>query len=593
MTKNILLLAALTAAAASTHAGPAIQLDDATFYATPASTPNSHGELLSYRPVVVNLKGSSVTSASVNAWNVKYTSRADMATASDMASVATGTVFVPRSGVKGVILYAIGTHGLGVQCAASRQLLAGTDYETANIAAALKAGYAVLVTDYAGYTSGKRPSYMVGESEGRNVLDIFKAAQQIPNSGVKASSKVAIWGYSQGGQASAFAAQLAPSYTPEMTVVGVASGGTIADFVPTAHKLNKQNGASFLFQTILGLNQEYGDAAIPYAASVTDDPAQLAKLEKVRSECVFEALFDYQNQDLAQYTKPSVTLETLMARPEVAATLEEQKLGKTKVDFPVYLYHGAADEFIPLGQSFELKKRWCALASNVKYDLYPGEHIITQFQGAGPALAWITDRFNNVPATNTCGISTPPADTSNPTTGNILVSMKTWPLTAQVTIKGLNQTVYLPSDSTFSAESDINAKVLTGSLKVPDFKQSLKILGIGAQIGLKVTPVGDTAGTVELGRDGTLKVNAVAKADITVTSVWGIPFGECKTDKPVEFPLNYTGPLSGLGAGLTFTGTTTFPQIKGCFISAILSALMSGTGQQYTFAVNPPTPKAN
>jgi pimeloyl-ACP methyl ester carboxylesterase len=593
MTRKLLSLATLTLSVATAHAAPVIQLDDATFYATPAATPNSHGELLSYRPAAVNLKGSDLSSANVNAWNVKYTTHADVDAASGVQSVATGTVFVPKSGAKGVILYAVGTHGLGAQCAPSRQLSAGVDYEIANIAAALKAGYAVLVTDYMGYTSGKRPSYMVGASEGRSVLDIFKAAQQIPGSGVKASYKVAIWGYSQGGQASAFAAQLAPSYAPEITVVGVASGGTIADFVPTANHLNKRNGSSFLFQTILGLNEEYGESGIPFNAALTDNQEQRTSLLKVRSQCVFEALYDYQNQDLAQYTKPGFTLDALIARPDVAATLEAQKLGKTKVNFPVYLYHGAADEFIPLSQSFELKKRWCALANNVKFDLYPGEHIITQFQGAGPALAWITDRFNNAPATNTCHITTPPVDTSNPTTGNIIVSMKAWPLTAQVTIKGMNQTVHLPSDSTFSSESDVNAKVLNGSLQVPDFKQSMKILGIGAQIGLKIAPVGDASGTVELGRDGSLKVAGVAKADITVTSVWGIPFGQCKTEKPVLFPLNYTGPLSGLGAGLTFSGTTTFPPIKGCIISAIISSLMSGAGQQYTFAVNPPAPKAN
>ena len=68
-------------------------------------------------------------------------------------------------------------------------------------------------------------------------------------------------------------------------------------------------------------------------------------------------------------------------------------------------------------------------------------------------------------------------------------------------------------------------------------------------------------------------------------------FGECKTVSPVQFPLTFDGPVSSLGnGGLTFTGTTTFPQIKGCFISAILTTMMSGSGQTYTFGVTPPAP---
>jgi hypothetical protein len=59
----------------------------------------------------------------------------------------------------------------------------------------------------------------------------------------------------------------------------------------------------------------------------------------------------------------------------------------------------------------------------------------------------------------------------------------------------------------------------------------------------------------------------------------------------VQFPIVFDGPVSSLGnGGLVFTGTTTFPQIKGCAISAILSALMSGSGQTYSFAVAPPAP---
>jgi hypothetical protein len=71
----------------------------------------------------------------------------------------------------------------------------------------------------------------------------------------------------------------------------------------------------------------------------------------------------------------------------------------------------------------------------------------------------------------------------------------------------------------------------------------------------------------------------------------GIPFGRCVTATPVEFPIDFDGPLSSFGNGnLTFKGTVAFPKITGCFISGILSAFMSGSGQTFEFNVSPPAP---
>jgi len=110
-------------------------------------------------------------------------------------------------------------------------------------------------------------------------------------------------------------------------------------------------------------------------------------------------------------------------------------------------------------------------------------------------------------------------------------------------------------------------------------------------VGIRVTPAGKVAGSVNVDNDGLLHIKAKAPVNITVTSVLGIPFGECKTVTPVEFPINFDGPISSLGNGnLNFTGSVSFPQIKGCFISGILTGLMSGNGQTYNFNVAPPAP---
>src|SRR5207253_2866737 len=80
--------------------------------------------------------------------------------------------------------------------------------------------------------------YLVGESEGRNGLDALRAAERIAGSGVSVNSPVGISGYSQGGQAAAWAAELQPSYAPEQHLQGVLAGGTPTDMLLEVNHLN-------------------------------------------------------------------------------------------------------------------------------------------------------------------------------------------------------------------------------------------------------------------------------------------------------------------------------------------------------------------
>lgn len=581
-------LAALACALGTASAAPVEGPTDMRFYDAPATVAGQHGDLISYRGTTVNLGAGSPTT---KAWNVLYQSTDSRGA----ANVVTGTVIVPTTpwtggGERPVVSYAVGTHGLAQRCAPSLQLSQGKDYEAANISAALKAGYAVLVSDYQGYTNGATPTYLAGASQGNAVLDIVRAATQVPLSGITSSAKVAIWGYSQGGQSAAWAAQRQAAYAPGVKLTAVAAGGVPADFPTTARYLDGSTGASFLLGGVIGLAQQYPEA-IPLSTLANADGQ--ATIARGKQQCVFESLFDLQNDKLSQYTVGNQSLDQLLAaKPEINTVVQAQNLGADKVSVPLYQYHGKADEFIPLAQTVALKKKYCGKFSNVTFDTYPSEHIATQFQAAPYVLSWLADRFAGKTTLGTClTLNAEPKSTAYPPGGNLVVGLDKWPLTASVGLKTLGQTVNLPTTSTFTAEADVTQPRLSGTLNVPAFKQTISIIGLPISVGLQITPVGNASGTVNLDTEGQLKIRGNAQANITITSVLGIPFGECKTEKPVDFPLVFDGPVSSLGnGGLTFQGTTTFPTIKGCMISAILSAMMSGSGQTYSFTVAPPAP---
>ena len=380
--------------------GPAGQ----AFYTPPSPLPAGvHGNLIWYRPATVNL---GLTSPGQNAWTMLYQSQS----VNGQTDAVTGTLIVPTaawtgSGPRPVVDFGVGTQGLSQASAPSEQLVAGTDYENGDIIDALGKGWAVVVTDYAGYTNNSVPDYIVGPSEGHAMLDAFSAATQIPGVGVNASAPVAIWGYSQGGGASAWAAQLAPTYSPSTNVVGDASGGVPSDLVAVANNLNGSTYAAFLLYSIIGLNQDY-----PSQMNLSNytNAAGVSAINTALSDNLVQATTAFSGAKLESYTvnNPATgvpwTLAQLLAVPSIASTVAAQSLGGTPITVPVYQYHAASDSVIPLAQAEALDKTYCSQGVKVQFVTYPGDHVTGDSEAAPDVINWINNRLNGVAAPSNC-----------------------------------------------------------------------------------------------------------------------------------------------------------------------------------------------
>ncbi len=360
-----------------------------------------HGMLIWYRPASLRLGPGA---PGVQAWTVLYTSRS----VAGQPDAVTGTVIVPTapwtgSGPRPVVDYAVGTQGLDQASAPSLQLAAGTEYEEIGIDAALRHGWAVEATDYAGYTNGATPDYAVGPSEGHAVLDIAAAALQIPGSGVSARAPVVIWGYSQGGGASAWAAQLEPSYEGWMRLIGDAAGGVPSNLAETAEGLNGGLAAAFLLYAAIGLNTDY-PSQIALASHL--NAAGLVAVADAEHEGLAGALAEFAGRNVDPYLSGGLTLEQLLAIPQVADVIEAQLLGQQPITVPMFHYHGTNDEIVPFDQDAELNAAYCAFGDTVDWQTYPGGHVTTYVQGMTPAVAWIAGRFAGEPAPDNCTSAT-------------------------------------------------------------------------------------------------------------------------------------------------------------------------------------------
>jgi pimeloyl-ACP methyl ester carboxylesterase len=102
----------------------------------------------------------------------------------------------------------------------------------------LARGYAIAVTDYQGLGTPGDHAYMVGRVLGMNVLDAMRCARALEPHELPGDGSAGVIGYSEGGAAAAWAAQLQPEYAPEVALAGVparASAGPSSRFSsPTA-----------------------------------------------------------------------------------------------------------------------------------------------------------------------------------------------------------------------------------------------------------------------------------------------------------------------------------------------------------------------
>nr|WP_245975797.1 lipase family protein [Amycolatopsis palatopharyngis] len=389
-----LLVTAAPGAVQATPAPPAPAEDP--FYTPPDPLPAvAAGEILRLRSVDVFAEPLRLLPAPVRAWQLLYRSTS----ASGAPNAVSGTLLVPptpwQDGPRPLVTYAVGTHGLGDSCAPSYKLRTGTENEIALIAQALFKGWAVVLTDYEGLGTPGTHTYATGQSEGRAMLDAARAAANVPGAGLSSSGPVGIFGYSQGGQAAAFAAELQPSYAPDVRVVGAAPGGVPADLAEVAEF--NEGGAAFglVIGAAIGLATAYPE--VPFAEILNERGRAL--VERVEQACVVELGAAAPFGRLQDF----VTVPDPLSDPRWQTRLTDNKAGQHRPGVPVFLYHAAYDELIPYRTGKALLARYCDLGATVQWQRIPlAEHIIGVSVGGPIAMEWLGSRFAGKPARNTC-----------------------------------------------------------------------------------------------------------------------------------------------------------------------------------------------
>lgn len=395
---TVVLAVCATIGAAQLAPAVAAEPERPPFYEAPATLPERNGDVIRHEPMSYLLDPAGAAGLHHSATRVLYrsTNRTD-----DPIAVS-GTVLVPRTpwigpGKRPIIGYAVGTQGIGDDCAPSRLFSEGIEYEGVFMAGLLARGYALAVTDYEGLGTDGMHTYMDRASQGHAVLDMVRAAQRLPGSGLSSANPVGLYGYSQGGGAAASAAELAATYAPELKVKGAVVGAVPADLTVLPDNLDGSLWAEFLWFAISGLSASYDLDLAPYVNARGSE-----FLEEISDDCVFD-LFNAALSNSTDFTVDGSSLAELSAQEPFRSILDDQRIGRIAPDVPVLVTHSRLDDTIPYRTGRQLARDWCDGGANVRLstNLTP-LHLGGMLNNSTEVYGFLEARFAGLPAISNC-----------------------------------------------------------------------------------------------------------------------------------------------------------------------------------------------
>jgi len=178
------------------------------------------------------------------------------------------------------------------------------------------------------------------------------------------------------------------------------SGGVPADVRTVAESLDGSAiGEGLQLYALIGLQKAY-PGRFPLDGSLSSEG--LATKASLKQQCVVQTLAGFPFRRFTDYSTGE-TIRQFDARPDVAAVYAEDDLTtRPAPTVPVFQYHAALDEIVPIGQARTLNATWCAAGTRTVFGIVPGDHVIGETTGLPAALGWLAERFAGRPVLTSC-----------------------------------------------------------------------------------------------------------------------------------------------------------------------------------------------
>ncbi|MFC6010737.1 lipase family protein [Nocardia lasii] len=356
----------------------------------------AEGTILRARPVELAEFG--VIPVRVRAWQLLYRTT-DL---NGVPEACVTTVIVPLDGV------APGAPLLSFQCAidaisarafpsyalrrGSRAIGTVAHLELLCFADALRRGWAISIPDHEGMLG----AWGAPREPGYRALDGIRATLTFAPAGLESGAQVGLWGYSGGGLATAWAAEMAPTYAPELDIVGAVLGSPVGDLVSTFHRLNGGLHAGLPTLVVAGLRRVYPAFDELIATHFSDEGR--AVLDKAAQSTTVAAVLRLARYNVDRNSTTPMT--EILALEAMLAVFADLTLGDHVPSTPLLVVQSVRDQIIAIDDIDALVGRYRDQGAHVTYLRdRTSEHLSLLPVSTPLSLNWLGDRFDGVPVT--------------------------------------------------------------------------------------------------------------------------------------------------------------------------------------------------
>ncbi|MBB5914022.1 alpha-beta hydrolase superfamily lysophospholipase [Nocardia transvalensis] len=357
------------------------------------------GTIVRSRTVELGLLG--VVPQQVRAWQLVYRST-DL---HGRPEVAITTTLLPAGdpgpGERPLLAFQSAIDAVTERCAPSYALRRGawvpgsiTQLEYLLVANALRRGWAVTIADH----GGPNGHFGAPREPGYRSLDGVRAALRFGPLGLHALTPVAVWGYSGGGMASSWLVEMAPTYAPELDIVGAVLGAPVGDPGQVFVRLNGGRYAGFPAIVIAALHRIY--PALGQVLEEQLNPEGRRLVDRAARLAPIVALAVLSRHNVSDYlTRP---LEEILAEPPMRAMLDDLRLGTAAPHCPVLVTQPLHDRIIHVDGVEEQVGRYRRGGATVTYIRDRASDHFSLLPLATPlSLNWLADRIAGIPVTDT------------------------------------------------------------------------------------------------------------------------------------------------------------------------------------------------
>jgi hypothetical protein len=321
-----------------------------------------------------------------------------------------GRAYLPESPAKNLSVFAFapGTTGIGDECAPSLEQPAKANWANydSHLTTYASQGFAAVTTDYEGMRDPDRiHHYMVGELEGRALLDAVRALRGLPETKGRLSGKVFLAGYSQGGHAAFWADKIAAAYAPDVKPAGVVGFGPVMSvkqtLIDVVHAANiNWFGPYVLFSYRDYYRTDYGSILLQHWDETlgTDVPAH----------CIDTDIPFWGHTPAGVYTPEFIQAATAgdltSGYPAFSRDLDANAVGADPTPSAKRINQGELDNVVLASQQHAAVPQLCGSSQGpVQLVVYPHTtHYDTMLHSFNDTMAWMRALEHGEKAPSTC-----------------------------------------------------------------------------------------------------------------------------------------------------------------------------------------------